>query len=66
MCVRWWPNSIYSPVCSIATIIKDVYIYQYVIYLSNNLYYVVLLGIPMVRLGVYKFPRVHSEVPNPK
>ena len=59
-------NSIYHSVYSIVATRKYVCIYQYVISLSNNLYYVVLLGPPVVRLSVCKFSRVHSEVIHPK
>ena len=44
-------NSIYPHVCSIITIRKDVCIWYYAVFLSNNLSYVVIIGPPVVRLS---------------
>ena len=59
-------NSIYPYVCIIVTTRKVACIYQYVVTLSLNLYSVVFLCPPVVRLSVCKLSRVHSEVHHPE
>ena len=47
---RWW-IIVCTPFCSIVNTRKGLCIYQYLVYLSLNLYYGVLIGPPVVRLS---------------